>query len=400
MNRNMTLCAPGLVLAAHGAAAMELDTLIPAGVPGLGAAAPLSVVGQARTGEPQPPIRLGGVSIAPTFTAGAGYDTAPNGTAGAAAMLTLQQSFLATDAPLGFGAYLAGATTYLPGETQQDTASYTAAAGDEAVFPKETFSLAGGYARSVESSFALTTDAATKPQAYGFASFAFGDKISAGMFTLAPQISYGFTTFDGAPEQDFSELRGRIELDYAPGGPVRAVTLFEATAQNYRLPSLNASSYAALAGIDDDATGLWEFRLLGGGAWRLPARGAAIVAPVVEAAASWAPTELDILSVSTAHEINDPEQISPDGYTLTQANLSWTHEAGNDIDLSFAVQVSHAAFFDTLRNETLAEAAAALAMHINGALAIDAAYQFNDRQADFLRAANQHIVTLNVVWTP
>jgi hypothetical protein len=379
---------------------MELDTLIPAGVPGFGAAAPLSVIGQAQAGMTPVPIQLGGFSIAPSMTAGAGYDTAPNGSAGASATLTLQQSFLVTDAPLGFGGYIAGTTNYLPGEPRQDSSGYTAAVGEEAVFPQQTFSIGAGYLRGVETGFALSTAAPSKPQAYGFASFAAADKVRAGMFTLTPQISYGFTSFASAPAADFAQTRARLEADLAPGGPLRAVTLIEATTQNFRTPNLDATSYAAMSGIDENATGLWDFRLLGGAAWRRPARGHAMSAPVIEAAATWAPTELDSLSASAAHEIDDPDQVSPNGYTLTRANLSWTHEAGSDIDLSFAVQASHAAFFGTRRNETLAEAGATLAWHISNGLAFDAAYQFNDRQADFLRAANQQLITLNAIWTP
>jgi hypothetical protein len=400
VKRNITLCAPGLVLAAHGAAAMELDTLIPAGLPGLGTAPPLSVIGSARAGDAALPIRLGEFSIAPTLTAGAGYDTAPNGSAGAAATLTLAQSFVVTDAPLGFGAVLSGNTSVLPSDPRQDVSGYTAAAGEEAVLPRETVSFVAGYARRAATGFSLSGIAAAKPQSYGVLGVSARDKISAGMFTLTPQISYAVTSFDGAPAENVAQTGGRFELDVAPGGSTRIVILIEATSQKFRTASLDAASYAALAGLDEDATGLWDVRLLAGAAWRRPRRGAAITAPVLEAAATWAPTELDIVSLTAAHEIDDPDQISPDGYMLTQGNLSWTHEAGHDIDLSAAMQASHAAFFSARRNETLAAAGAALAWHVSGALALDAAYQFNDRQADFLRAANEQIVTLNAVWTP
>ena len=33
-------------------------------------------------------------------------------------------------------------------------------------------------------------------------------------------------------------------------------------------------------------------------------------------------------------------------------------------------------------------------------LALNAAYEFNDRQANFLRAANEHVVTIGATWTP
>jgi hypothetical protein len=399
--RNIYRYAPaGLAFAAHGAAAMELDTLIPPGIPGLGEATPLSVISRAQQTDQPLPIQLGGVSINPLLLAGAGYDSAPNGATTGSGLFTLQPSVTAADAPLGFGAYASGNLAVYPAITTQNTQSYTLAAGEEAVFPQETLSLAGGYVRGAETGFALSAIALPKPVTYGFGALTAGDKITAGMFTLSPQLSVTDARFDRYPAQDFSQLRGRLGLDFTPGGPIRLVTLFEATQSQYRNPAYDAGSYAALAGIDDDATGLWEFRALAGAALRLPRTGAAIAAPVLEAAATWLPTELDNLSASVVHEIDDPDQIGPTGYTLTQASLSYTHEAGSDIDLSGVFTASHAAYYGSRQTETLFSAGTTLAWHVNSAIALDARYLFNDRQANFIGAANEHSVTFSAVWTP
>ena len=185
-----------------------------------------------------------------------------------------------------------------------------------------------------------------------------------------------------------------------PGGPLRLVTLLEATQSNYRNEILDAGSYAALAGLDDDATGLWEFRVLAGAAWRQPRMGGALVAPVLEAAATWAPSELDDVSLTAAHEIDDPDQIGAVGYTLTQGELSYTHELQRTLVFSGDFKAAHAAYFGTRMTESLFDTSAQLAWHVNAAFALDAAYAFNDRQANYLRAANEHVVTLSAVWTP
>jgi hypothetical protein len=399
--RNIYRYAPaGLAFAAHGAAAMELDTLIPAGIPGLGQPTPLSVISRAPLMDQPLPIQFGGLSIDPRLAAGAGYDSAPNGAAAGTQRLSLQPSLAAADPALGFGAYAGGNLASYPATPSQNTQNVTLAAGEEAVLAQQTLSLAGGYVQGDETGFALSAIALPKPVAYNFAALTAGDKITAGMFTLAPQLSVADARFNLYPAQNFTQLRGRFGLDFTPGGPARLVTLFEATQSQYRNQAYDSGTYTALAGIEDDATGLWDFRALAGAALRLPRTGAVIAAPVLEAAATWLPTELDNLSASVAREIDDPDQIGPTAYTLTQASLSYTHEATENIDLSGLLTASNAAYFGSRQTETLFNAGLTLAWHVNSAIAFDAGYTFNDRQANFLPAANEHTVTFSAVWTP
>jgi hypothetical protein len=404
--RNIAFYAPaGLVVAAHGAAAMELDTLLPAGIPGLGAAAPLTVIGRLQGQDRPVPIQLGGFTLAPAFAAGLGYDSAPSGRAAGTENFNAAPSLIVTDIPAGFGAYIAGNTQLLAGEPGQDTAGYTAAAGEEAVFPRETISVSGGIVRSTQTGFGLNTLGLSKPIAFTAAGLNLGDKFLAGMFTLKPEISFTTAKFDSLAAEDVSQFRGSTGIDYAPGGPFRVVSRFEATQSSYRAKNLNAQSYAALLGIDEDATGLWEYRILAGAAWRVPAPDApastaARAAPVLEAAGTWAPSELDTISADAAREIDDPDQIGPAGYTLTQADLSYTHETGGGIDLTGTFKAANAAYFGTGLNETLFNAAGTIAWHLNAALAVNISYAFNDRQANFLRAANENIITFNAVFTP
>lgn len=404
--RNIAIYAPaGLVFAAHGASGMELDTLLPAGIPGLGAPAPLTVIGRLQ-GEDRPiPIQLGDFSLQPTIAAGLGYDSAPNGNAAGTEDINAAPSLIAVDIPAGFGAYIAGNTQLLVGEPGQDTAGYTAAAGEEAVFPQETISLSAGIARTAQTGFGLNTLGLSKPIAFTAAGANLGDKILAGMFTLKPQISFTTAKFDSLAAEDVSQFRASTGIDYTPGGPFRVVSLFESTDSRYRAKNFNAQSYAALIGLDEDATGLWEYRILAGAAWRVPApdapaSAAARAAPVLEAAATWAPSELDTVSADAEREIDDPDQIGPAGYTITEADLAYTHEMGGGIDVTGTFKAANAAYFGTRLNETILNAAGTIAWHLNASLAINLSYAFNDRQANFLRADNEHIVTFNAVFTP
>jgi hypothetical protein len=404
--RNIYRYAPAiLVFAAHRAAAMELDTLLPAGLPGLSAPATLTVIGQAQNQDRPVPIHYGGVTYIPKLLAGLGYDSAPSGAAAGTGIFTAKPSLVVADIPLGFGAYLAGDSQLLAGEAAQDTAGYTAAMGEEAVFPRETISLAGGIVRTAQTGFGLNTLGLAKPIAFTAGGVTIGDKFLAGLFTIKPEISVTTAKFDSLPAEDVAQYRGSTHLEFIPGGPLRVVTLFEATQSSYRNPVFNAQSYAALAGIAADATGLWEFRLLAGAAWRVPApaapvNAAARAAPVLEAAASWAPSEVDLVTADAAREIDDPDQIGPSGYTLTQADITYTHELGGDVDVTGSFKTSNAAYFGTRLNETVFNAAGSLAWHMNSAVAFNLSYAFNDRQANFLRAANEHILAINTVFTP
>jgi hypothetical protein len=389
-----------LLFAAHAAAAMALDTLIPAGIPGLGAPPSLSLIGQAPPGSLPVPVQFGGLTLSPSLSAGFGYDSAPAAGTPGSLMFNAQPKLVAADPFLGLGAYVAANTQYLPAEPSQNVAGYTVAIGEAAELPTQKLTLAGGYARAALTDFGIDALNLTTPLDYTVGGLTAGDRLDFGEFSLAPEISYADVRFDGSPSLDFTQLRQRAEIGYQPGGPMRVVTMLEATQSDYRIAATNANSYAALTGLEDDQTGLWDVRLLAGAAWRVPAQGAVIAAPVLEAALVWAPTPLTRVNADIERELDDPDQISPAGYKLTQADLSVTHELRRDIDLAGAFQAAHAVYFQGARTEDVYTADATLTWHLNAALALNGAYAFADRQANFARAANQHVFTFNAVWTP
>lgn len=163
--------------------------------------------------------------------------------------------------------------------------------------------------------------------------------------------------------------------------------------------SFNANTYEVLSGIGDNAEGIWNFRILAGAGARQPAAGKSFLTPVVEAAASWMPDELDSFTFGLAREIDNPGQESAASYTLTQANFTADHEYFRNLILSGSAQVSHAVYFRGGLIETIFTNNAAINWHLNRAMALNAAYTFNGRQANFRRAANEHVVTFNIIWT-
>jgi hypothetical protein len=178
------------------------------------------------------------------------------------------------------------------------------------------------------------------------------------------------------------------------------VTLLQATQSQYQQNIFNANTYGALAGVADEATGLWQIRLLAGAASRQPAVGKAMTQPVLEASMSWMPTEIDSLSLDLAREIDDPDQESAEGYTLSEAEVSFAHEYLRNVVITGSGQVGRAVYFDSSLIETLFNVLISANWRLNRALSVDATYAFNDRQANELAAANENIITIGVTWTP
>ncbi len=395
----LLLCA-SFACWASGAAALQLDTLLPQGVPGFGTAAGISVTNRVWPDDQPRAIELGGIEVDPELEAGGGYDNAPNGAAPASAVLDLNPSVLIQDAALGLGAYAAGQVRNYPENSKQDQNSYTFALGEQAVLARQTITAGAAYVQAVETGFGLNTLALTQPVAFSVQELRGNDRLEMGMFNLTPELSVNRDVFNGLPGQNRTDYRQGLTTEFAPGGPVQVVNLLHAVESRFADAGYNADSYEALAGIADDAPALWMFRLLGGAAWREAAMGKAVLAPVLEGSADWLPDELDSLSLALAHEIDDPDQVSAAGYMLTEADVSWDHEYLRDLVLSGKIQVQRAAYFHTTLDETLLATDARAKWRLNRALSLTADYAYNDRQANFLRAANEHVVTMAVTWTP
>jgi hypothetical protein len=176
--------------------------------------------------------------------------------------------------------------------------------------------------------------------------------------------------------------------------------LLHATESEYLEPAFSANTYSALAGIADETTDIWNIRLLAGAATRRAVTGSPVTAPVLEASINWMPGDLDSLKLDAAREIDDPDQESAAGYTLSETDISIAHEYLRNVILTASFEFSHAAYFNSPLVESLYNANAAIDWHLNRALGLSAAYAFNDRQANFLKAANQHVFTLGVTWSP
>jgi hypothetical protein len=389
-----------LAVSTNGAQALELDSLLPADVPGYGAIPGVSILSRVHPEYTQIDMNYGTLSFSPSIGAAGGYDSNPNGVSTGSAVLNLMPSLLAQDTEIGFGAYAAGVFSNYPEATEQNTSGYTVALGENALLPRETLTLSAALAGAPETGFGFNTAVFSKPVSASVKDIRGSDKILLGTLTLTPKVSASQYRFAGDESQDRTDYRQSVTGEFNAGGPLRIVTLLQATESQYRQQIYNANSYGALAGFANAAAGIWQVRMLAGIATRQPATGKPLNAPILEASLSWMPSEIDSVSFDVAREIDDPDQESADGYTLSEADFSIAHEYLRNVIITGSAKVGQANYFNAPLVETLFNVLTAMNWHLNRALAVNATYAFNDRQANYLPAANEHIITMGVTWTP
>jgi hypothetical protein len=251
-----------------------------------------------------------------------------------------------------------------------------------------------------ESGFDIGTIGITMPVPFTVMDLRASDAIAMGQFSLKPEISVTTFRFPDEAVQNRRDDRERATLSYLPGSPLSLVLRLQATQSLYRDQILNADTEALLIGLVDTADGLWTFSALAGFAQRRPRLGGKLVAPVLEAGFDWLPDMLDHVRFTLAHEIDDPEAISAVPYTLTEAKFSLNRSTTRETSVQISAEADHAAYLDSQDQETIYRARATWSWQLNRILALNAAYAFNDRQANFLRAANEHVVTIGATWTP
>jgi hypothetical protein len=400
MSRYSALTVPALLLAtAPNAVGLELDTLLPAGIPGFGTAPDITVTSRLQRGFQSQAISLNGITISPELDAATGYDSAPNATQGGSPSFTIAPSLALADPLAGFGAFTSLQISAFPTNAAQNSTDYTIAAGEAAILPQNTLIAAAALIHTAQSGFQLepTTN---KPTSITATALHASDDFATGMLIITPELSQTRAQSTGARHASSTDNAASLKLQIIPDGVVHLIIYSHASTLSNTDTTQNATDYTALIGLSDEAEGLWQFRLAAGLTSRQPKSGHATLIPIAEAAADWMPDNLTSLEFTAAHEIDDPERIDTASYTISQAKLSVAHEYLRNIILTAGVSLTHAAFFAAPLVETITQTHTDIAWRLNPQLKLTAAYEFNDRQANHLQAANEHIATLSLAWSP
>jgi len=387
-----------LTLCGARAAAQELDSLLPDGIPGYGTAFSV-VLPNHKLPAPALGLQWGGVTARPNLALQAGYDSAPNGTAGSS-LLSLNPTLLVTNPLWGMALFASASTSAYPQNPSQNTRALTLAGGGRIALPDQSITLSGGYLQSQESGFALDALSTSKPAAFSVASLRGSDDILAGSVMLKPELSFSNIGFAAYPAQNHAGWREAITLTTQPDAPASLVLRALATQSHGRVADDDGATIQWLAGFDDSASALWSLSALAGVAHGTPRGAKPITAPVLEARLDWAPTELDQLRLSATRELDNPDEISAAPATITSLTLLLTHEYLTSLVFKLSAQVTNAANMDNPLRETIYNFGASGNWQFGASLGLAAAYAFNHRQANLLRTANEHVVTLGVTWTP
>lgn len=375
-----------------------LEELLPSVVPGY-EAAPSWLLARRETAPGATGWQLGGLNLSPGLAARSGYDSAPNGSAGSS-VLGLTPSLLLADPLAGFGVYAEADETAYPQNGAQNVTSAALAAGERVQLPRETITLSGAFVKSAETGFALSTFAITTPASFTMKDIRARDDLTAGCLTISPRFSASFYNFLHFAVQNRQDMRASLRLHYDSGAALSYVAELRGDRSAGADIIQDANNYATLVGLQDKADGLWTVSALAGGAWRAPRVGQGLAAPVLEARLDWSPDQLDELRLSLAREIDDPDRLSAVPYTLTDAKFTFIRMGLREITMKATANASSAAYLRTPLRETIFTTSAEVKWQMSPALALNGRYAFNDRQSNQLGAANEHVLTLGLSWTP
>lgn len=343
--------------------------------------------------------KLGGLDAAPGLTLQSGYDSAPNA-AGGSALLGITPDLLLLDRAAGIGIFAQVNETAYPSATAQTIFSATVAGGWKIELPRETLTLSAAFLRSAETSFTPGAYVTSKPLDFTLKTLRVSDEIQSARFTVTPFAGASFYSFQEVPEENRTDLHLGATFHYDNGAPLSYVASVRGTNSNSHDSNQDANSFTLLTGLQDKASGIWSVSLLSGGAWRVPRQGRGLSEPVLEARLDWAPSRLDELHLTLIREIDDPDRLSAAPYTLSKADLNFLQSGPGRISASANAEISYESYMRSALRETYYSAGATLKWQMNPALSLAWHYLFNDRQANRLRAANEHVVSLTLGWTP
>jgi hypothetical protein len=387
------------LLAAPLARAQLLDTLLPPAVPGFGQK--FSVIAQRRQFAPGATgWNFGGITATPSVNLGAGYDSAPGGSTGSP-VLQGNATMLLTDDAAGFGLFaMAGGNAY-PQNTAQNISTAALAAGERLALARQTVVLSGAVVHGAVTGFAFDTSEITAPIPFTLKNLRARDEILSGPFTLTPAFTLSRYDFagQGVPANRIVPAEN-LTLSYNPGSPLTAVLRLGATQLVYDSPSQNAGILQLVGGVREQQIGLWSLSLLAGMAHRQPATGTGFTAPVLEMRGDWMPTRLDEISLTASHEIDDPDAITAAPYTRTSIKLAVSHAYLENVTVRMLADLAKAQYIQSSLSEFLATGEIDMQWRASPALAVEAVYRYNTRQANLISAANEHVVTLGMTWTP
>ena len=362
------LCLALLLLPALPAAparAQLIDRYFPAGIPGYGAAPGVTVLSRDRQSYEPLGIRTGGFVIRPTLSTGLGATTNATGQPGGRGSALVQTS-ASLQASTDWGRHAIGGYLSLDDQrvlaaTNQSATSWTAALGGTADIGRDRLVLGAAHLDLFQTARALDGLPIDRPGRYRVnnarASYTWQ---SSGRLAVTPALAVTDTRYDDVfvggrrvvqRYRDRTALEGAVTTTWELAPQRRLVLDLRANSFNHAhrepgQPSRNATTFAALAGIDYAASAVWRVRALAGLQHRSFADPSLkpVTGPSAEASAIWTPSGLTTVTATLARRIEDAAELTAVSYTFTGLHLAIDHELHRNLLLAAYLDLQQAEY--------------------------------------------------------
>ncbi|MCC6718156.1 MAG: outer membrane beta-barrel protein, partial [Acetobacteraceae bacterium] len=344
--------------------AQLIDRYFPAGLPGYGAAAGVTVATRARPEFEPGGVRLGSVVVRPTLSSGMGYTSNAPGQPGGrgSAVVRTEGSVLAatTWGRHALGGFLSfDDQRYLSASNQSATA-WTAALGGTLEIGRDRLVLGAAHLDLFQTSRALEGLAMDRPGRYQVNNARASYTWNRGRLSLTPGLSVNdiryADVFVGGTRvaqgyRDGTAVEGNVVARWELA-PLRALVAdlrvvgYDQIQRAVGQPSRDSTTVALLVGIDYAASAVWRVRALVGAQHRAFADPTLkpVTGPMAEASAIWSPSGLTTLTATLSRRIEDAADLSAVSYSFTGLRLAVDHELYRNLLLAGYGEVQSAEY--------------------------------------------------------
>ena len=325
-------CVGGVPLAQ----AQLIDRLFPAAVPGYEGDPVVSVLRRIRPELVPAGVRFGALTIRPSASESAGYETNVLGTVRAQSSPVLRTT-AGLDVATGWSRHAIGAsfslddrrTPDVPAANRTDWSAFVGGALD---LGRDRLSLGVGHVRQHLAPTDVTAIGVTAPVPYDSDSVSASYATRFGRLSVTPDLRFNSVRFADRPtgfhSLDRDIVSGGVALRYEVATDRGLVAVGRGASARYMRQGAGRdyTDGAVLAGVDLGG-GVIRTRALAGFEVRSFGRGGkALSAPVVEADVIWAPTRLTTVTAVALRRIEDPAAPITGGLRVTEGRLTVDHE--------------------------------------------------------------------------
>ena len=408
----------------HAAPALAqlVDAFFPPGIIGYNTDVGVTVATRARPDFDPLGIQLGSITVRPSFSEGLGYDSnpvlRPPSPGFATRTSPVVNSTLAVQVNSrwskdNFSAYLSANDFRYPSASSQDTTNFTGSLGQTINIGEDILTGAVSHVSQSQTSRDLDTPPLDRAGVFTIDNVRLTYAANRGPFYFYPQLNYTAWRYDnvtsfGKPlnqtyrNRDIADASLLVKYGEALLRDFAAVlrgASIHYTNPEAGQPNRDATTFAALVGIDNAASSVWRTRLLVGYQARQFTSPAlrATAAPIVEANVTWSPSGLTTITGSATRAIQDAAAEFTQSYTYNEVQLSIDHELLRNLLLRAYVDYQRADNQQGGGHETIEAAGASATWLMNRNMRLSGSYDYTTKHATSYGTLSESIVMLRLM---